>query len=101
MFLLLQRLLKQFNVFFFIEFFIILIIFSLIFFFTCDDDDFYGLDKQQYKTETNRFILLFYYCFITGSTVGYGDIHPITIKSRSIASVLIIISLMTIFNIFK
>ena len=97
----LQRLLKQFNIFFFIEFFIILIIFSIIFFFTCDDDDFAGLEEKEYKTKINRFILIFYYCFITGSTVGYGDIHPVSIKSRFIAFLLIVISLMTIFNIFK
>ena len=97
----LQRLLKQFNIFFFIEFFIILIIFSIIFFLTCDDDDFYGLEEKDYKTKTNRFMLIFYYCFITGSTVGYGDIHPVSIKSRFIAFLLIVISLMTIFNIFK
>ena len=97
----LQRLLKQFNIFFFIEFFIILIIFSIIFFLTCDDDDFYGLEEKDYKTKTNRFMLIFYYCFITGSTVGYGDIHPVSIKSRFIAFLLIMISLMTIFNIFK
>ena len=97
----LQRLLKQFNIFFFIEFFVILIIFSVIFFFTCSDDEFNGLDEKDYKTKTNRFLLIFYYCFITSSTVGYGDIHPISIKSRIIASLLIVISLMTVFNLFK
>lgn len=98
MFLLLQKLFKGIKIYFLIEFLVVLTLFSLIFFFTCDDDDFSGLDKKEYKTDSNRFFTLFYYCFVTGSTIGYGDIYPKTFKSRSIAFLLIVIVLMIAFK---
>ena len=74
-------------------FFITLIIFffTLIYFFTCNDDDFKGLDKKNYNNNPlERFINLFYFSCVTSSTIGYGDIHPFTTKTKLIAIIQIL-----------
>tara|TARA_B100000963_G_C22635973_1_gene677638 strand:+ start:4905 stop:5192 length:288 start_codon:yes stop_codon:yes gene_type:complete len=75
-----KRLLEGNKLSLIIQIFIILLIYSLIFYYLCDEDDFYGIDKNH----ENTFFYFFYYCCLTCSTIGFGDIYPKTVKSRSI-----------------
>ena len=50
-----------------------------------DDDNFHGLDKD------SSFIDCLYFSFTTSSTVGYGDIAPMTELGQFIASILMIL----------
>lgn len=75
---------------------IIIFIFTLLYFYLCNDDDFKGLDEKLYNNNPfERFIHLFYFSCVTSSTIGYGDIHPYSFKSKiiSIIHILLIIIL--------
>lgn len=57
-----------------------------------------GLDKGAY-TNTNGYFSLFYYTIITFTTIGYGDIVPVTMAARAVAIIISITSVvcLTIF----
>jgi len=68
-------------------YFIITIILNMImayyFYSWATDDDFSGLPKKDPKMRfDDRLIALFYYNSITLSTLGYGDIVPISSRAR-------------------
>tara|TARA_Y100001970_G_C14249289_1_gene870596 strand:+ start:454 stop:750 length:297 start_codon:yes stop_codon:yes gene_type:complete len=92
MFLLFNKLFRTNKIYFVLEILLTLIAFTAVFYFCCDDDDFSGLKKDEYNTEFNRFIDIFYFVCVTGATIGYGDIYPKSLKCK-------LISLFLIFNV--
>lgn len=51
----------------------------------------YGMDSNSF-TNANGYFSLFYYTIIAFTTIGYGDIVPITVASRSVGIVIAVTS---------
>lgn len=64
-------------------FILLSLFFSSIYYIFCDSEkDFSG--KSHHKKGINNFIECFQFTVVTTSTIGYGDIHPKSIKCRLI-----------------
>jgi voltage-gated potassium channel len=70
----------------------IILIMAIIITLFFDVNDFNG--KQYSGITFNSFIENFYYSTITISTIGYGDIYPITQRARIIVTIMSIYSIM-------
>lgn len=76
---------------------IINILFSIIYLFL-SDDNFGGIGIHQHQNILLRWSERFYYSFITGLTIGFGDIYPKTLKAKFL-TILQMIVLLSIFII--
>lgn len=86
-----------------------IICFSLLYYFACNEEEFGGLSvisydtngrkykkKHKYEPVLYQYIHFLYYSLIIQSTIGLGDILPLTNKTRLITGVQSIISLLII-----
>ena len=77
--------------------FFVLLITTLYFTFVTDDKDW----KFPLSSDTNTFFNMFYFTNTTLTTCGYGDIVPVTNKSRIPVMILQVLIMLQLLSVFK
>tara|TARA_Y100001958_G_C21242753_1_gene571203 strand:- start:145 stop:552 length:408 start_codon:yes stop_codon:yes gene_type:complete len=68
--------------FLFSRYFLLNIIFIFIYYFFCSSEEDWGYDEQGLDYSNNKFFYAVYHTFMVSTTIG--DVHPRSIKARSI-----------------
>ena len=73
-------------------------IFTLIYYHICKDCEFIYTVSTNKKTKKKNLFEMFFFSAVTQSTLGYGDIVPIGVRSRTLVIIQILISFIICIN---